>query len=190
MEMLEVCLDADIVLINFISGFDVKLETAKRFRSIFSKLLFMDVHSMTLGMDDEGVRFKRNVVEWRVWSGLADIIQMNLREATLFTGLQGTRDRLAAYICEAGPDVCLITLGSAGVFFAERKEVGLVMKTVEVLPSEARDPTGCGDVFSAGFISSFARNRDVYDACVAGNRAAAACCESSGIETLGEVLSR
>ena len=189
-EMLDVCLDAELVLVNFISGFELGLGTMERFRAKFPRTIHMDVHSMTLGINDQGVRFERNVTEWREWAGLADTIQMNLREASLFTGLEGSLEQLSTAVCEAGPRICLITLGQAGVFAAERSREGLVMRTVPGVRKQVRETTGCGDVFSAGFIAGLMRGGDVFDSCAAANRAAARCCESFGIEDLSEVLNR
>ena len=188
LDMLETCLDSDIVLLNFTCGYDIVLETVKSFRSRFTGTIFMDVHSMTLGTDEDGARYEREVGNWREWAGLVDIIQMNLRESELFTGKKVSIGDTSRTICEAGPQTCLITLGSGGVVATYRATEGLEHVTVEAEKAEVSDTTGCGDVFSAGFIGGRVGGADVRGSCVAGNKAAVICSTCSGLLELKEAL--
>jgi len=188
LDMLEVCLESDFVLLNFTCGCDIVLETLKMFRAQFTRTLFMDVHSMTLGIDRDGARFERHVEDWREWAERVDIIQMNLRESELFIGREMRIEEASRTICEAGPGICLITLGPDGVLVAERTPDGLEYMVVEAQESDARDTTGCGDVFSAGFIAGFVQGAGVIDSCAEANTAAAVCSRCSGLDELKEAL--
>ena len=67
-----------------------------------------------------------------------------------------------------------------------------IKPTVSVLPALAInrlvDPTGCGDSFAAGFISSFIRRRDVLSACRSGLTLAAKKAGFSGLKGFFDLL--
>jgi len=187
-EMLKVCLESDLILFNLISGFDVGLDTVKDVRSAFQRTIYMDVHSLILGIDGKGVRFERVVEDWKEWARCADIIQMNMREARLFTGSRGSVEEVSRSICREGPEVCLVTLGKEGVLVTKSTEEGYDQRRMEGAPAHVRDTTGCGDVFSAGYICSFTRGCDAFESARKANIAAAKCCESVGLKGLEEVM--
>jgi sugar/nucleoside kinase (ribokinase family) len=188
LKMLHPCLDSDLVHFNFTMGSEIDLEAALGFRRSFSGAIFMDVHSMTLGVDKGRKRFERQVENWREWAELSDAIQMNLREAELFVGRKNTMEETSSLICNAGPQICLITLGPRGVLAAERTQKGVEHIAMDAAEAEVKDTTGCGDVFSAGFISRWALGAGLRDSCVAANRAAAVCCGCAGLEELKEAF--
>jgi sugar/nucleoside kinase (ribokinase family) len=182
--MLDPCLDSDLVLFNFTMGSEIDLKTATSFRDSYSGIAFTDIHSMTLGIDRDRKRFERRVENWREWARLSDVVQMNLKEAELFVGKKATVEEISSMICEAGPKICLITLGPGGVLAAEKTREGVRHLVVDSPRMEVKDTTGCGDVFSAGFISSWSRGAELRDSCIAANNAAAVCC---GCRTIGEL---
>lgn len=187
-DALKVCLQSDLVMLNFVSGFDVGLCAAKELRSAFRKGIYMDVHSLTLGIDSRGARFERVVGEWREWAHCADIIQMNRREAGLFTGSGDSVEELSRLICCEGPEICLVTLGKEGVLVTDSTQGKIVQEWIEGIPVDVKDTTGCGDVFSAGYVCSFIRGRDPFESARQANMAAAKCCESVGSGNLEEVI--
>jgi sugar/nucleoside kinase (ribokinase family) len=188
LEMLEPCLDSDLVLLNFTMGYEMSLETARGFRASFSGTVFTDIHSMTLGIARDKRRFERRIENWREWAVLSDVMQMNQREAELFTGRKDTLEGTSSAICEAGPQICLITLGPGGVFAAEKAGKGVKHVLVNAVETEVKDTTGCGDVFSAGFISRWSGGAGLRDSCFAANEAAAVCCACTGIQELKEAF--
>ena len=70
-------LECDLLLINFISGFDISLDSIKKIRKKSRSLIFMDVHSLLLGRREDGKRFFRVPPEWEEYLGIADILQIS-----------------------------------------------------------------------------------------------------------------
>ena len=54
---LEPYLACDAIVVNFITGMELELETLQAAREAATATIFMDIHSLTLGMDDQHRRF-------------------------------------------------------------------------------------------------------------------------------------
>ena len=186
--MLKICSSSDFVLVNFISGFDMELHTLKNLRESFRGTIYMDVHSLTLDIDGEGVRFERVVEDWREWAACANIIQMNRKEARLFAGVSTSVENVSRMMCSQGPEVCLVTLGQDGVLITRPAPEGFVQTRIEGIPAKVRDTTGCGDVFSAAYICAWNRGCDPVESARQANLAAAKSCECIGLESLVEAI--
>jgi sugar/nucleoside kinase (ribokinase family) len=182
--MIRLSLDSDLALLNFISGFDLGLDTARNLKSSFGGTVYMDVHSMTLGIGKNGARFEKRVENWREWASCADIIQMNKKEATLFAGVEKPPEQVSLLICQAGPGLCLVTLGGEGVLVSSFDEGIIEQNLVPAVPVDVRDTIGCGDVFAAAFISRFIEGDAALDCAKEANLYAGRCCESAGVEEL------
>ncbi len=166
-------LGVDLLLVNFISGFDLGLETLKRIRREFEGIIYMDLHSLTLSVDPQGRRFLRPIPQGDEWIAQADILQVNQREAGLLWDgpLERTEElsKFGSRMLSLGPFCLLVTLGAQGTFLQESGHAVL-------LPSPSTtsfdDPTGCGDLFASGFIWEYLRGGDTYKACQSGNQLA------------------
>lgn len=128
----------DALYVNFISGFEMDLETARSLRSSFRGPIYADLHSLFLGVGRQGDRFPRPLPHWSEWLRCFDAVQMNEDECTLLgrtlveagieegggPGLRGTSGlraeevfALGAVAAEVlGPELKLIavTLGERG----------------------------------------------------------------------------
>ena len=188
----------DGVVLNFITGFEVDLETLRRLRDGLRGPILMDVHSLTLGRRVGGERYWRRPDDWEAWIAQADVVQMNDAEATLLGDLQppGTRanvsrDRLQSFALELvgmGPGGAAITLGPAGAVGAHRcgDQTELWERAAEA-PELAIDPTGCGDVFLAGLGAGIFSGRDLPAAADLASRAAGLSSRLRGVEALGRL---
>lgn len=85
-EQIEPFLDLDALLVNFIVGDDITLETMEAIRGSASGLLYLDVHNLCLGIDAEGYRRRRAPEDWQRWIEMFDVVQMNEVEARLLAG--------------------------------------------------------------------------------------------------------
>lgn len=106
-------LDTNVILVNFISGFDIELGGLKRVRKNTNALIFMDIHSLTLGIDKDGKRFLKAPKGWRDYIKQADLIQTNSIELSVLFGerlkcLKEIRD-FGNYVLSLGPKVLLVT---------------------------------------------------------------------------------
>ncbi|RKY67181.1 MAG: hypothetical protein DRQ08_00775 [Candidatus Latescibacterota bacterium] len=196
-EQLEPFLDADAFCINFISGFELSLDTLRRLRRCASGTFFMDFHSLSLGLAPDGRRFPRRPEDWRDWVALTDVIQMNELEAELLFGKPVTDEegvaKFGEEVLSLGPRILCVTLGEEGSLLAERTSEGLRTGRFEAASVEAADTTGCGDVFLAGFAVEYLRSGDARRASEFANLAAGLNATLRGVEEvtkLGELMVR
>lgn len=85
-DQIEPFLDLDALLVNFIVGDDISLETMAAVRERATGLLYLDVHNLCLGIDAEGFRRRRAPEDWQRWIEMFDVVQMNEVEARLLAG--------------------------------------------------------------------------------------------------------
>lgn len=106
--------DLDAVYLNFISGFELCLGTAQALRQGFKGPIYADLHSLFLGMQQDGIRVLRPLPDASSWFGCFDLIQLNEDEMQ-----QLTRDplTLAAQALGVGVSLLTVTLGSRGVAY-------------------------------------------------------------------------
>jgi hypothetical protein len=158
----------DALYLNFISGFEMELETAVTLRERFRGPIYSDLHSLFLGIGRQGDRIPRPLPKWAEWLRCFDAVQMNETEFNLLGRAQGDPWALAAGI--VGPELKLVTvtLGARGAAYvagagfqpdpftwpALRGRLGLPGPTRSAKieaerEMETGDPTGCGDVWGA-----------------------------------------
>ena len=159
------------IYLNFVSGFEMDLETARSLGVGFGGPTYADLHSLFLGKDEGGYRVRRTLESWATWLSCFDTVQMNEDEFELLGGSDDPWRRAAGAL---GPDLKLITvtLGERGAAYAvaagfhsdpmrwsdpaskgasARSRGGSVAAATG---SRVGDPTGCGDVWGA---TTFAR---------------------------------
>jgi hypothetical protein len=161
--------DLDAIYLNFISGFELCLGTAQALRQAFAGPIYADLHSLFLGMQQDGIRVLRPLPDAPSWFGCFDVVQLNEEEMQ-----QLTPDplSLSAQAIGAGVSLLVVTLGPRGAAYVAapgfealkanaalrpgRPTAPLSLRTA-LIPAphtETLDPTGCGDVFGA---AAFAR---------------------------------
>jgi len=188
-------LNSDAILVNFISGFDIGLNTLKRIRKNTDALIFLDIHSLTLGIHKDGGRFLRTPRSWREYLKQADLVQTNLTELSMLSQkrLQSLREiqDFGNYVLTLGPKVLLVTLGEEGALMIYKEGKTCKLKKCKGIKVRGfKDATGCGDVFSAGFLAYYVHNRNLIQSLVFANRVAAEKCKISGVEGLAELLKK
>lgn len=184
--------DFDALYLNFITGFELTLETALGLRDRFPLPIYADLHSLFQGISPGGHRFPQELSGWNRWLRAFDAVQMNRTEFELIGRAQGDPWRLAAQV--VGPELKLITVtmaeeGAAYVAAPEfrpdpmswpeargRLSGGGATRTGRVPPAgtpRAGDPTGCGDVWGATFFANLLGGLSLEEAMTAANRLAA-----------------
>jgi hypothetical protein len=174
--------DLDALYLNFISGFELCLGTAQALRQGFRGPIYADLHSLFLGMQQDGIRVLRPLPDAPSWFGCFDMVQLNEEEMQQLTPDPLT---LAAGVLGLGVSLLTVTLGPRGVAYVaapgfdglagqqDSRAAGRRQHTSSTLagsarrphspaaplsirsaripapPTEALDPTGCGDVFGA-----------------------------------------
>ena len=72
--------DLDAVYVNFISGFEMCLGTAGHLRRGFAGPILADLHSLFLGMSQDGIRVLQPLAAPEQWFSCFDVVQMNEEE--------------------------------------------------------------------------------------------------------------
>jgi len=182
-------LDADGILINMISGFDITLETLDYIRMETRERrvpIYFDFHSLTLGIDEEFKRFRRPLTDWRRWCFMHHSIQMSESEALGLTAERYNESTLINHMMPLMVSALIITRGSRGATLITqdihkkltRHEIPGVSHGAVV------DPTGCGDVFGASYLYQLLKSRDSLEAALFANKAAALKATFGGIDGL------
>ena len=163
----------DALYVNFISGFEMELEAARGLREAFDGPIWTDLHSLFLGVGEEGLRVPRPLAQAGEWFRCFDAVQMNESEFELLGGRGGDPWALAARAVGRDLGLVVVTLGAEGAAYLRDAELprdpmqwrgaweGLAA-TRPALPGRVGgrvvegpgDPTGCGDVWGA---TTFAR---------------------------------
>ncbi len=151
--------DLDAIYVNFISGFELTLGTAQALRRGFEGPLYVDFHSLLLGMQHDGMRVPRPLAESAAWMECFDVVQLNEDE---MRQLSPDPLSLAAEAIGKGVSLLVVTLAAKGSAYVAapgfdgfgRPASGEASQPVRsaLVPApvvDALDPTGCGDVFGA-----------------------------------------
>jgi hypothetical protein len=179
----------DALYINFLSGWELDLETAQLVRQHFSGPIYCDLHMLAWAVQPTGLRTLRPIPNVREWCACFDLLQVNEDEMTM---LAPDPMALAATALHAGVRCLVVTLAKRGaVYFAAPDfdriddvgrarplgaSVGPVRTALvptQVVSTETGDPTGCGDVWGATYFSRLLAGDNLGDAALAAHRAAA-----------------
>jgi hypothetical protein len=106
--------DLDAVYLNFISGFELTLGTAQALRQGFRGPIYVDLHSLLLGMQHDGVRVPRPLQDAASWLGCFDVVQLNEDE---MRQLSPDPLSLAVDAIGAGTSLLIVTLAAKGAAY-------------------------------------------------------------------------
>lgn len=174
--------DLDAIYTNFISGFEMCLGTAQALRQGFSGPIYADLHSLFLGMNQDGIRRLQPLPQSPSWFGCFDAVQMNEDE---MHQLSPDPLSLAAEVLGAGVSLLTVTLGPRGAAYvaapgfdrlSDRGRPASGSARTALVPAPAidvLDPTGCGDVFGGTMVGRLLAGDQVEDALIFANRMAA-----------------
>jgi len=179
----------DALYINFLSGWELDLETVQLIRRHFAGPIYCDLHMLAWAVQPDGLRTLRPIPNVREWCASFDFLQVNEDEMSM---LAPDPMALAATALHEGVKTLAVTLGKRGaVYFAPshfdsirdftahtptRPHVHTPIKTALIPPEHITndgDPTGCGDVWGATYFSRLLAGDRLSDAILAAHRAAA-----------------
>ncbi len=194
----------DALYVNFISGFEMELETAIRLREGFRGPIWADLHSLFLGIGRHGDRIPRPLPHWAEWLRCFDAVQMNEGEFELLGRRFGDPWALAAGLVGRDLGLIAVTLGERGAAYvaggafdpdpftwpARRERMAVpgpswsARVAGEAGPDDG-DPTGCGDVWGSTCFARLLAGDDLETAIGEANRMAARNLEHRGARGLG-----
>jgi len=161
--------DLDALYVNFISGFELSLETAQLLRRGFPRFIYADLHSLFLGKEPDGTRVPQPLPQAPAWFGCFDAVQLNEDE---MRELGDDPLATAAAALAQGCQTLCVTLGSRGAAYF----TGNPIRTARIPPDDAAplegDPTGCGDVFGGAVAARLVGGASLEDALREGTRLA------------------
>ena len=162
--------DLDALYVNFISGWEMSLETARLLRRGFPRPIYADLHSLFLGRTDDGTRVLQPLPGAESWFGCFDRVQLNEDE---FAQLGPDPLIAAAGALTSGCQALIVTLGARGAVYFTGSPVRTARVTPAALAPDGSDPTGCGDVFGAVTCARLLAGAPLETALREGNRLAA-----------------
>jgi hypothetical protein len=193
--------DLDALYVNLISGFELDLETMQLIRRHFHGPIYLDLHSLLLGIQPDGTRFPRPIPDPGAWCACADLLQVNEQEMSL---MAPDPLALSATAMREGVQSMLVTLGKRGVVYVlapgfdrlddlrrpgELRAGAVRTALVPASPMVSQgDPTGCGDVFGATYFSRLLTGDTFGVALAAAMRAASRNVEFRGAGGLAAFL--
>ena len=193
----------DALYINFLSGWELDLETTQLVRHHFAGPIYCDLHMLAWAVQPSGMRTLRPIPNVREWCECFDFLQVNEDEMSM---LAPDSMALAATALHAGVRCLVVTLAKRGVvYFAapdfERLDdlrrartlgasAGPVRTALVQVPRAVTDgdPTGCGDVWGSTYFSRLLAGDNFGDAILAAHRAAARNVEYRGATGLANFL--
>lgn len=148
--------EIELILINPVMGWEFSYETLKKIKELKFPLKMLDVHSLTLGIRENGERFKKILQreEREILIESFDIIQMNMQEyyalvhKTFPESLQSFPDDRIIIVSDAEK--------GASIYHNKKLEHYISKKP------EKKHIIGAGDIFSGIFISFFLKTRDPF----------------------------
>ena len=150
------------ILINMITGFDITLDQLLQIRSDYSGLIFIDIHTLSRGLNEDFKREFRLIPEFQSWAKCLDIIQVNQNE--LYTlSHKKIEMEIVAELFNNGLKILCVTKGELGarVYYKNQDEIASYF----VAARKINNPKviGCGDIFGASFFYSYIRNKNVIN---------------------------
>ena len=159
--------DLDAVYVNFISGYELDLETAQLLRRGFSRFLYADLHSLFLGKEPDGTRVPQPLPDAPGWFGCFDVVQLNEEE---LAQLGPDPLLVAAGALARGCQTLVVTLGPRGAAYFTGRPVRSARIAPDLVADPDGDPTGCGDVLGATVVASLVGGAPLEQALRVGTR--------------------
>jgi len=163
--------DLDALYVNFISGFELNLETAQLLRRGFRGTIYADLHSLFLGKEPDGLRVSRPLPQAPAWFGCFDIVQLNEDE---MNQLGPDPLAVAAGALHQGCTTLCVTLGKRGAAYFTGTPIRTELIAAPVMHQPAFDqiidPTGCGDVFGGAAVAALLSGAGLEEAIRTGNQ--------------------
>jgi sugar/nucleoside kinase (ribokinase family) len=147
----DVLKDFDAVYINMITGFDITLSTLDKIREEFTGIIYIDIHTLSRGYDNNGKREFRNIPDAEKWLRSADIIQVNDTELYALS-TKREENEIVNEVLDIGVKYLIVTLGMKGVRLFYRTEGETASIFISAIKINALNNVGCGDVFGAVYI--------------------------------------
>ncbi len=163
--------DFDGILINMITGFDVSLEQLKQIRKNYNGTIFLDVHTLSRGLDENYRRNFRLIPQFNEWAESVDILQANENEIKTLFNLEDELS-IVKEILTCGVKIFILTKGEKGVRIFSLRGREIISMFVPAIKVIAKNKIGCGDVFGSIFFYSYIKTKNMVNSLKLANIAA------------------
>lgn len=206
----------DALYINFLSGWELDLETTQLVRARFTGPIYCDLHMKIMAVLPDGLRVAQPLPHVAAWCECFDVLQVNEDEMQM---MAPDAMALAATAMAAGVSCLCVTLGKRGAVyvaapgFMRLSDLPPARGHTSALSTSSRggsgalgalrtglvpsvpprvdgpgDPTGCGDVWGATHFSRLLAGDMLTDAIATANNAASRNVEHRGATGLANHL--
>ncbi|MCU7494905.1 MAG: carbohydrate kinase family protein [Ignavibacteria bacterium] len=161
----------DGILVNMITGFDLSLEDLKTLRKSYSGIIYLDVHTLSRGLDENNQRLFRLIPDAMEWISQADIVQVNESELHTLSVKEGEAE-IAREALKNGLKCLVVTKGELGskIYTIENGELKSYFQSA--IKIDCVNKVGCGDIFGAAFFISYLKKRSLSESARFANAAA------------------
>jgi hypothetical protein len=181
----------DALYVNFITGRELDLTTARALGAGFPGPIYADLHTLFAATSASGIRYQRPLPFLEEWLRAFDLVQLNEDEFGLIA--ESTEDawERAGEMVGGRPALIAVTLGSRGSAYLAREGFPSDLMSWSSRPSSvpegfstrigrvpapkgnfSTDPTGCGDVWGATFFARLLAGEGTEEAMASANRLA------------------
>jgi sugar/nucleoside kinase (ribokinase family) len=174
----EACRDAQAIIIGPVLR-ETSLSLVERIREVSAAPLFLDPQGLLRRIDASGRIQHFCPPELTQIAPLCHVIKANELEAKVITGIDPRVDGVAAVrrLKALGCAIAIVTLAEAGSLIDD----GSRQYVIPAYATDARDPTGAGDTYMAGFVHAHLRDSlDIYSAGCVGAATASIWIEHTG----------
>ena len=153
----------DGIFINMITGFDINVKDLLLIRQNYDGLIYLDVHTLSRGMDDNYRRDFRKIPDIDKWISSIDILQLNDNELLTVSDKRSEKE-ISDELLHKGVKIILVTKGELGASAYTQENGKNVLFSLPAMEVETKNKIGCGDVFGAAFFSSYIKDKNIEKA--------------------------
>lgn len=171
----------DGILLNMITGFDIDLDDLFYIRKKYDKVIYLDVHTLARGIDENYQRYFRKIENFDKWIKEIDIMQANENEI-LYVSPFDDLDKIVKYLFDNGLSLLLLTLGEKGskIYYKDGEKISEII--VNAFNSYSQNTVGCGDTFGSVFFYHYLKTKDLVLSAEIASKAAATITKFNSIE--------
>ncbi len=186
-----ICAEADAIIIGPILQ-ETSTELIERIYAMSNAPLFLDPQGLLRRLTPGGRIEHEKHPEFARIAPLCTVIKANEVEARVITGINPREDASATVreLRSFGCAIAIVTLAESGSIIDD----GQSQYVIPAYPTDARDPTGAGDTYMAGFIYAYLQDtHNLYAAGCTGSATASIWIEHTGPDapmSIEEVMRR